>query len=424
MEFIRKRFVGLWRNSDFMKLWGAETASQIGSHVTLVALPLAAVLVLDASAAEMGLLGAIQFAPFLLFGLIAGVWVDRLHRRPILIITDVGRAVLLSSIPIAAFFDILTIYQLYVVGFLVGTLTLFFDVSYQSYLPSLLNRDELTEGNSKLEVSTSLAQIAGPSIGGILVDLVTAPIAILIDALSFLFSAILLGRIKTNEILPQSEAEKGKNLRSEVSEGLRFVFGSDLLRAIAACTATSNLFGRILFTVFLLYLTRDLNISATSIGLIFAMGSVGAFLGAMSTSSLNRHINLGKMLIISIFVGNAGLLLTPLAGISSANLAIPVLMLSQFIWGFATPIYNINQVSMRQAYTPDNLQGRMNASMRTVIWGTVPIGYLIGGALGESIGLLPTLFVGAIGGLLSVIWLLFSPIVSLRDVKSLGAATD
>src|SRR6266571_4222971 len=269
-------FRGLWRHPDFVRLWAGQTISQFGTQISQLAIPLTAALVLNASPFEMGLLGAFEFAPFLLLSLFAGVWVDRTARRPVLIVADVGRALLLGSIPAAAFLGILHIEQLYVVGLLTGVLTVFFDVAYQSYLPVLVSREHLVEGNSKLEVSNSVAQIAGPGVAGALVQLITAPLAVLVDALSFIASVISLLLIHAPEPAPERHAGSSSSMWSELREGLGVVLDNPLLRSIAGCTGTSNLFGNALQALFVLYLTRDLGLPPAVIGLIYAVAGPGA----------------------------------------------------------------------------------------------------------------------------------------------------
>lgn len=410
---MRSPFTGLWRHSDFRRLWAGQTVSLFGSQVTFLALPLTAVLSLKANAAQMGILGAVEFAPFLLIGLFAGVVVDRLRRRPILIVADFGRALILLSIPIAALLGGLTMLQLYAAGFLTGVLTVFFDVAYQSYLPALVSREALVEGNSKLGMSDSLARIGGPGVAGALVQLLTAPIAILADAASFIVSVISLVLVRAREPEPVAGSER-RGVFREIGEGLRVVLGNPLLRSIAGCTGTSNLFSNITQAVFLLYATRSLSISPGLIGLIYAIGSAGALAGAMLAGKTARRAGLGVAIWSSIFLGSVAGLLVPFATKPLA-VALPLLIGAELFMGYGSTVYNINQVSLRQTITPDRLLGRMNASMRFIVWGTIPLGSLIGGALGVQIGLRPTLFVGALGSLLSVLWLLFSPVRTLRE---------
>jgi MFS family permease len=409
----KTRFTGLWRHANFLKLWTGQTISQFGSQITLLALPLAAALTLHATPAEMGILSAAETVPFLLVGLFAGVWVDRLRRRPILLITDFARGVLLLAIPLAAMLGALTIGLLYAVAFLVGILTVFFDVAYQSFLPALVGRAQLVEGNSKLEVSRSAAQIAGPGAAGGLVQLVTAPIAIVVDAASFFISALFLVFVRVPEPAPAPRIA-GRSIWREIAEGLRVVVHNPLLRAIAGSTATSNLGGNIAQAILILYLTRPLGLGAGVIGVIFATGSVGFLCAALLAERIAGRFGLGPAIVGSIAVGALGALLIPIAQ-RPAGFAIPLLIASQFILGGSGTVYNINQVSLRQAITPDHLLGRMNATMRFIVWGTLPIGALIGGVLGGAIGLRPTLIVGAVIQSGAFLWTYFSPVRALRE---------
>jgi MFS family permease len=406
---------GLWRHGDFLKLWSAETISQFGTQVSQLALPLVAILVLDASAFEVALLGTIEFLPFLLFTLPAGVWVDRLRRRPILVLGDFGRAVLLVSIPIAYVADALTIWQLYAVGFLVGICTVFFDVAYQSYLPALVARDQIIDGNSKLEISRSASQIGGPGLSGGLVELFTAPYAILLDAVSFVGSGLFLLRIKKEEPPVTAPADGAKpSLWSELKVGLRFVLGNPNLRAQAGCTAMSNFFNNVTFAVFLVFAVRELGLSAGVIGIVFSVGAAGSLAAAFTAMRLSRRFGIGPTTIAVAMLAGPAVLLVGVA--PTGNDAIPFLVAATLVQGFAIATYNIIQVSYRQAITPPRLQGRMNSVMRFIVWGTIPIGALLGGALGTWIGLRETIVVGAIGGGLAFLWILLSPQRHLREM--------
>jgi MFS family permease len=410
---MRIGFKGLWLNHDFMKLWVGETVSVFGSQVTALALPLTAVLILKASPLEMGILGAVEMAPFLILSLFVGVWVDRLPRRPILIIADLGRALLLGSIPLASIFNVLNMGYIYVAGLLTGVLTVFFDVAYQSYLPSLVYRAQLVEGNGKLEISRSVAQITGPGLAGTLVQLITAPLAITLDAFSFLISALFVGLIGKREPASASKNQSG-NVWAEIGEGLKVVLGSRLLRAIAACTGTSNFFSNMVQAVFVLYAVQELKLEPATLGLVFGAGSVGALVGALVSAKLTQRFGVGFTIIGSAFLFGVGSIVTPLAA-GPIWLIILLLLVGQFIGSMSGPIYNITQVSLRQAITPHRLQGRMNASMRFMVWGTMPIGSLLGGLLGGLIGLRPTLLVGSLGLFLPFLWVLFSPVRVLRE---------
>ncbi len=408
---------GLWRHSDFLKLWSAETISQFGTQVSGLALPLVALLVLDASAFEVAALGTVEFLPFILFTLPAGVWVDRLPRRPILIVGDFGRAALLLTIPVAYVADALTLGQLYVVGFLVGICTVFFDVAYQSYLPALVERDHIIEGNSKLEVSRSAAQIGGPGIGGGLIELVTAPYAVLVDAFSFLVSGLFVLRIRAHEGRVQAtDLDQRTSLWIELKEGLRFVFGNPNLRAQAGCTATSNLFFSLGFSIVLVYFVRALDLSPGVIGLVFSIGAAGSLVGAFTSRRISTKFGIGPTTIAVTLVQGPAMLLIPFAPVDAP---LPFLIASQLILGFVIVVYNITQVSYRQAICPARLQGRMNSVMRFLVWGTIPIGTLAGGALGTWVGLKETIVVSAIGGASSFLWILFSPQRHLRDMPEL-----
>jgi MFS family permease len=415
------RATSLWRHANFLRLWAGQTISQFGSQITLLALPLTAALTLHATPAEMGILSATETAPFLLVGLFAGVWVDRLRRRPILLVADCARGVLLLAIPLAALLDALTIGLLYAVAFLVGILTVFFDVAYQSFLPALVGRAQLVEGNSKLEVSRSAAQIAGPGIAGGLVQLITAPMAIVVDATSFLVSALFLAFVRAPEAVPAPRAAH-ETVWKAIGEGLHVVVRNPLLRAIAGSTATSNLGGNIAQAVFILYITRPLGLGAGVIGLVYATGSVGFLGGALVAGRLARRFGLGPAIVISIAVSAVGALLIPVAQ-RPAVFAVPLLIAAQFISGGCGTIYNINQVSLRQAITPDHLLGRMNATMRFIVWGTLPVGALIGGVLGGIIGLRPTLIVGVIIQSGAFLWVFFSPVRALREQPT-GVASN
>jgi MFS family permease len=407
---------GLWRHGDFLKLWSAETISQFGSTIDDIAFPLVAILVLDASAFEVAVLGTVLFLPFILFTLPAGVWVDRLPRRPILIVGDFGRAALYATVPIAYVADVLTLWQLYVVGFLVGVFQVFFDVAYQSYLPSLVDRDKIVEGNSKFEISRSAAQISGPGIGGILVEILTAPYAVLVDALSFVASGLFLLGIRKPEPKPEPTTVDGRrtSMWHELKEGLRFVLSNPNLRAQAGCTATSNFFSSVAFSIILVFAVRELGLSAGLIGLIFSVGAAGSLVAALTTTRLSRRFGIGPTSIVAAALFGPAMVLWAVA--PDGNDAIPLLVAAQLVFGFTVVAYNIVQVSYRQAICPPRLQGRMNSVMRFMVWGTIPLGTMLGGALATWIGLRETIVIGGVGGGLSFLWLLLSPQRHLRDM--------
>jgi MFS family permease len=394
-----------------MKLWTGQTISEFGSQISQLAIPWVALVTLNASAFEVATLGTVEFLPFVLFTLPAGVWVDRLRRRSVLIVGDFGRALLLISIPIAYALGDLTLAQLYIVGFLVGIHTVFFDVAYQSYLPSLIDRDSLIEGNSKLNVTSSGAQVAGPGVAGGLIALATAPYALLVDALSFVVSGGFTMWIRKREQPAEHEVEQ-RHLLVELWEGLRYVLRHRLLLPQAMSTGISNFFSSLLFSILLVYAHRSLGMSSGLIGLSFSLGAFGWMIGASQASRLRRWLGVGGATILGASLTGPASLLIPLA---PRSFPVPFLVASIAIMGFGSVVYNIQQVSLRQAICPPRLQGRMNASMRFLVWGTMPLGSLTGGTIAAAAGLRTALFVGAIGGLSSILPIVFSPIRSLRD---------
>jgi len=412
----------LIRHPDFLKLWTAETVSVFGSQISALAIPTVAVLILvpRPSAFEIALLGTIEFLPFILFTLPAGAWVDRLRRRPIMITGDLGRAIALATIPIVYAINpaALTIWQLYAVGFVTGTLTVFFDVSNQSYLPSIVDRDQLVDGNSKLQISQSAAQIAGPGLAGFLIDTFKAPFAIVLDALSFVWSAFFVFLIRRPEPPVEHPAdalgERRPSIVSDVRAGLRFVLGHASLRAISAGTATSNLFGNIGGGIMILYLLDQqyLGLTPGQVGLAFALGNVGALVGALLANRLARWFGLGPTIVGSLFIGGFMMLLIAIAPPHEA--ALPYLIAGGLFGGLAQMVYNINQVSYRQAICPPRMQGRMNATVRFLVWGTIPLGNVIGGIIASTFGVHQTIWLAAILGFVPAIFPFLSPVRNLR----------
>ncbi len=404
---------------DFNKLWVGQTISLIGSKVTLLAIPITAAVNLGASSLQMGILSALGAAPVLIFGLFAGVWVDHHKRRLVLISSDIGRALVLSVIPLSALLGTLSVEVLYIVGFLAGTMGLFFNVAYRSYLPGLVGREKLVKANSRLELSNSVAEIIGPGLAGGLVQLIGAPIAIAVDAFSFLVSAFSIGLIHTPEPSP-TPAGTSTRLWSDIKDGLHHVISENRLRALAGCITSLSFFNAIFEAVQILYLTRQLGLSAGWLGVIFASGSIGFLLGAIVTESVDRRIGLGRSLLLGVLLTGGSDLLFPIAGrIHNQWQVIGLLILAQFFFGIGLTIFQIGQVSLRQSLTPDHMQGRMNATLSMLNWGVAPLGGLLGGALGLVIGLSQTLFLAALGEMAAVLWLVFSP---LRIAPQKGAA--
>ncbi|MGB7539705.1 MAG: MFS transporter [Anaerolineales bacterium] len=409
---------GLWRNMDFMKLWAGETISLLGSQVTLLALPLVATVTLDATPVQMGVLGTLQYIPWLIVGLPAGAWIDRMRRRPVMVAADLLRAALLATIPLAALSGILMVGHLYLVAFLVGVMNVFFDIAYMAFLPSLLPENLIVEGNAKLQVSASIAEIAGPGLAGVLVQWLSAPVAIVTDVFSFVVSAAALARIGAWETIPVP-IRGTVPMVVEIREGLRFVFSNPILRAFAAASMTTNFFIDMHLAVFVMYAIRELHFSPVLIGGMYAVGSLGGLLGSLLADRLPKRLGLGPVIVGTQIFVTLAVFSIPLAGGLPA-IAVPVIVLAQAVWAFAVVVYVVNAASLRQMITPANLQGRAAASLRFVSWGIAPFGFLLGGFLGEWIGLRGTLYAAALGPALSVVWILLSPVSRLRKPPGSG----
>jgi MFS family permease len=401
----------LWRNADFLKLWAGQSISLIGSEVTGLALPLTAALILNATPAQMGILGAVQYVPALLLGLFAGVWIDRVRRRPILLFADVGRALLLASIPVAILFGAHSMNYLYGVAFAVGALTVLFSVAYQAYLPTLVEKAHLVEANGRLEASRVFAFIVGSSLAGVLVQLLTAPIAILADA-CFLVSVFTLAIIRTPEPKPVRSAER-KHIFAEIGEGLRMTFGHSLLRPIVITSAIFNLFAAILNSLVILYLVRDLHFSPVAIGGMSAVAGVAGLLAALIAGRISRWFGVGWTIVGATLLISGGWLMVPLTG-SLLGPSIPLVTLGASLGAMGDVFYNVNAMSVIQAVTPNRLRGRVSASVRFTLWGLQPLGALAGGFIGQTYGLQVALFVSSAGFLSAFLWALFSPIRRLR----------
>ncbi|MEU7480997.1 MFS transporter [Lentzea sp. NPDC042327] len=403
----------LWGHRDFRRLWAGDTISQFGSTIGLTVIPLLAAGVLNATPFEMGLLAAAGTMAFLLIGLPAGVWVDRVRRKPLMIAMDVARAVLMLSVPVAWWLGVLDLPQLVVVSLAVGVCTVFFDVAYQSYLPSLVGRDQLVEGNSKLQASMSVAEVSGPAIGGYVAQFLGAANGVLATGVGYLSSAFFLFRISAVEPVPHRHATP--DLRREVMEGLRFVFGNVNLRAIVACTGTSNFFHGVQNAVLVLFLLNVAGLSEGTAGLVLSAGGVGGVAGAAVAFRLGTVFGQARMIwLVPVLTWPFTLALPFVSG--GWGLVLPMVGLAISVFGVV--VYNVGQVSYRQAICPDHLLGRMNASIRWVVWGATPLGALTGGALGSWIGVVPTLWVSLVGAVLGMVWLLVSPLRSMRDLPA------
>ena len=407
----------LWRHRDFLLLWGGQSVSRLGDQFTGLAIPVIAVYSLAASPLEMGVLGAAGTLPFLLFGLLVGVWVDRRERRGVLIVADLGRGAMITTIAVLGFASLLHMAYLYVFAFLIGILTVFFDVAYQAYLPALVERRQLVDANSKLETSNTIAQTGGPAVAGVVIELFKAPVAMIFDAATFFVSALTLVGIRKREATP--DASKRQSILAEIREGIGVVLGDARLRYIATCTAWANFFSSaVLSALLIIYLKDSLGFTPITLGAMFGIGSVGGVLGAIAASPIAKRIGVGS----SIIVGAAlfSLALVPLPFVTGP-LAFPVIAGVFAMALFGNLLYNINQVSFRQAIVPIRLQGRLNATMRTIVWGTLPAGALAGGALGDAIGVRPAIILGLVGGAFAFLWVLFSPVRQVREMPESAA---
>lgn len=402
------------RDREFLKLWAGETISDFGDQITLLAIPLTAVIVLKASAFEMGLLAAVGAAPTALFSLPVGVWVDRLPRRRILIAANLGRAAALATVPLAFIVGAISMPQLYIVAFITGTLSVFFIVAYQAYLPALVGREQLVDANGKMNASGSLAQLAGPSVAGVLVQLFTAPMPVVVDALSFLASLAGLSLIRRVE---PPLAPRHRNMRAEIREGMAALLGHPILRTLVVCGSIIILLLSAQTAIFLLYLSRDLGVEPVVIGLLLAVGSVGALGGALLASAVARRIGIGPSFIVGALLVIGCLISRGLAG-GPTEAIVLILAISQLAGLFGASLFNVNGPSLRQALTAPHLLGRVNASWRFLVWGTGPVGAVLGGTLGELLGLRTALLVTGVATLAALPILFASPLPSTREVPA------
>jgi MFS family permease len=398
------------RERDFRRFWLGETVSLFGDQVTLIALPLAGILALHASAAEMGYLTAAGIAPALFFSLHAGAWLDRRgRRRQAMIVTVVGRALLLLTIPIAYWLDVLTLVQLYIVAFLIGSLSVLFFVAYTTLFVSLVPRERYLEANSLLNGSRAFSFVAGPSVGGLLVQVLSAPGALIADAVSFLVSAFTLGSIKPVEP-PTEEATKG-----HLKAGLQYLWRSRVIRASLLATATVNFFNFVFWAIWLLFAVRTLHVRPGVLGLVLGAASIGGVLGSVLTGRISRRFGVGPAFVFSTVLFTAPLVLVPLAR-GPYWLVLALLFTAEFFSGFGVMILDIVGGSIKTALIPDRLRARVAGANMVVNYGVRPIGALLGGALGTWIGLRPTLWIASAAAVAGVLWLLPSPLMRMREL--------
>ena len=410
----------LWRHRNFLLLWSGQTVSEMGSAVTQLALPLTAVVVLRASTLQVGLLTSAATAAFALIALPAGALVDRWAKRRLMIWCDMARMLIIGSVPLAAAFGVLTLGQLYAVAITAGVCTVFFDVAYQSYLPVVVAREHLVDGNGKLGATQSFAQVVGPGLGGGLVGLVGAAGAMAADAISYAVSVVSLLAISIREEAPPADGDRA-GLRAEIAEGLSFVLRHPILRKIVACTGTANLFASMALALQIVFLVRVLRVRPADTGLLIAAASLGGVVGGMLSGRLARRIGSARIIWYSLLVLSFPQLLVPLAEPGWRVAAFGVGM--AFCW-FGAVVYNVAQVSYRQAICPPRLLGRMNAAVRWVVWGTIPLGGLLGGVFGTVLGVRATLWIAFAGSWAAGWWVFFSPLRRMHNLEGQQGLED
>ena len=403
---------GLFRlarsNSDFAKLWGGVTISDLGSSVTNLALPLVAVITLQVGAKEMGFLNASSHLPVLLFALLAGVWIDRAKRKPILVASAFGQGLVIGLVPAAALVGWLSIELLYIVAFTGGTLAMMYVLASTSFLPSIVKREDLVEGNARLQLSTSTTNVAGPGAAGYLVDILGAPLAILVDSVSYFLSGLFLLRIRFDE----SDAIKTRmdqGILAAIKEGISTLFSHPILRAMTVGTALASAAGAVQHTVWTLFLVRTLGITPIWLGIIGSVAGGASIIGALSAVPLAKRLGAGWLMIIALLLESIAMGVLPFAG-HFGWMKLPTVIAIQAVFSLALTIFSISQISLRQAVTPDRLLGRINATRRLVVFGIIPIAALSGGYLGETFGWEATLLISAAVMMVAFTYLMLSSV--------------
>ncbi|MFF0291629.1 MFS transporter [Streptomyces sp. NPDC005262] len=417
----RSDLPSLWRDADFRRLWAGQAVSQLGEHGSLVVLPLIAVLTLHAEADQLGALRAAGQAPILLLSLFVGAWVDRWRTRTVMVLADLGRALALGAAAVAGLLGGIGLPALLLAAFAVGALSVFFDVAYQASLVRLVRRDQLVQGNSALEGSRSAAQIGGPALGGALVSLLSAPIAAASSALFFALSFLSIRRIRRRESLPE-RSERHPRVWRRIHEGLRFVVGHTLLRTVGLASAAFQFSFAAMMTVYLLFLPRELHLSGTAVGLALAATGPGALLGSLLAARLPGRFGYGVVLVSAAALGDGALLCVPVLHGPTA-VTIPALVAINFLFGAFGQLVNVTVMAVRQAVTPDGMQGRVAATITFVGMGLTPFGSLLGGLLAGEWGLRTSFLVTACGMMLSPVLMALSPLARLgRALPDTGRA--
>ncbi|MSP49067.1 MAG: MFS transporter [Alphaproteobacteria bacterium] len=399
--------------TDFSKLLAAYAATQLGDQITLLALPLVAALVLGVGPAEMGWLAAAATAPFFVFGLPAGVWIDRLPRRSVMMVADLSRALALLAVPAATLLDTLSMPLLLAAASLAGTGTVFVDVASQSYVPSLVGRDRLIHANSRFEVGRAAAASGGPGLAGLLSGLIGPGLSVLASALAALVAVAFTWRIVARDAPAPAVARRAFAI--ELKEGVEFLLREPRLRALALCALTWNVSWFALGTVLVLHAARNLGLSALEIGLVFAVDGIGMVLGALFAPAIERRIGLGRAIVLGPTLCALGVL--PVLAATPAS-ALPLLAAGRFLFGFGPMVFSVTQTSLRQSVTPTRLLGRVNASLRWLTWGFRPLGAVLGGLAGEVLGLHAGIALAGLGLALCLVPLVVSPVPGLQRLQA------
>jgi MFS family permease len=415
---MTSRSASLWRHHDFRLIWAGDTVSVFGMQIVGLAIPILAVQVLEADEVQMGLLGALQMLAFLLLSLPAGAWVDRWRKKRVLVVGDLTRAVVLLALPLAWWAGVLAMWQVYVVALVTGAVTVFFDVANQSYLPQIVEGDQIADANGKLQASQQTAAVAGPALGAVLVRVVGSPYAIAVTSVCMALSSLFVSRVRHVEQAPDRQARRP--LRTEIGEGLSFVVRHPLLVRITACTGLSNFTSGFVEALFVIYVLRTLGLAETTLGLLLSVGAAGGLLGALSAARFAAWVGEGRSIPLAALVVPVGAVATPLA--SALPTTVPVLMAGALLMGWSVVVYNIVQVSFRQRLCPKPLLGRMNASIRFLVWGPIPLGALTGGFVGAAVGVVPALWAAVVLFALAALPVVLSPLPMMRDLpRSLDA---
>jgi MFS family permease len=416
-ETAEAKGAALWRDRSFLAVWSASTVSIFGSLITRTALPFTAILVLQAGPLEIAAIRSAEEIAGLFVGLVAGAWIDRVRRRPVLIWADLGRAALLGSIPIAFAFNVLGLPQLIFVAFAAAILSTFFDVADNAYLPTVVPRARLVEANSALTVTGSVAEFSAFGIGGFLIQVLKAPFAIAVDALTFVVSAVLLATVRKPEPPPKPHADREPVLR-EIRDGIRLVLHSPVLRALALSHGGTHVLWGIFGTGYLLFATYDLDLGPGAIGLIAAMGGIGSLVGAAMAPILVRRFGVGHTLLIGMIGFALGNALIPLAPSGAALVGAGFLVAQQLLGDSLATVYEVTEVSLQQASVDDRVLGRVNASFHTFTTLMTLVGIILGGYIGETWGLRAAFSVGLLGAVLSILVVWFSPVRHIREAPT------